>query len=51
MIALLFVLMAAAMLLVYADYNRLAYLTFAGGFALSIYWFKFHATSSLNLQL
>jgi hypothetical protein len=51
MIAFLFALMLVAMLLAYAGRTGFAYLTFAAAFALSVYWFSYHATSSLNLQL
>ncbi len=51
MIALLFGLFASAMGL--AWYNRLtvAYVVFGATLLVSVYWFKFHATSVLTIQL
>lgn len=51
MIALLFALLTAAMLLALRERMRLAYLLFAAAFLLGVYWLDFHATSQLSIQL
>lgn len=51
MIALLFALLAVAMLLVLWNWNTLAYLVFAVAAVLSVYWLQFHATSQLTIHL
>lgn len=51
MIALLFSLVTAAMLLAYFGLKNPAKFVFAGTFVLAMYWLSFHATSSLDIQL
>ena len=51
MIALLFALLVAAMLLAWRDQWRWSYFLFGLTLLLSIYWFDYHATSKLTVQL
>ncbi len=51
MIALLFALLVAAMLLAWRDRWKWSYVLFAVTLLLSIYWFDYHATSTLTIQL
>jgi hypothetical protein len=51
MIALLFALLTAAMLLAYRQRITLAYALFGVAILLAAYWLKFHATSPLTIQL
>ena len=50
-IALLFALLVAAMLLAWRDRWKWSYALFAVTLLLSIYWFDYHATSTLTIQL
>ena len=51
MIALLFALLAVAMVLAWMDHWRLSYLLFAVTLVLSIYWLDYHATTPLKIIL
>ena len=51
MIALLFALVAVAMVLAWFDRWRPAYYLFAVTILLSIYWFDYHGTTSLEIVL
>lgn len=51
MIALLFALLVAAMVFAWRDQWKWSYALFAVTMLLSIYWFDFHATSKLTVQL
>jgi hypothetical protein len=51
LIALLFALMVAAMVLAWRDQWRWSYFLFGVTLLLSIYWFDYHATSKLTVQL
>jgi hypothetical protein len=51
LIALLFGLLAVAMILAWRNRVRYASALFALAVLLGIYWFKFHATSQLTIQL
>jgi len=51
MIALLFALLTAAMLLAYAERTTWANLVFAVVLVLAVYWLDFHATSKLTIHL
>ena len=51
MIALLFALFAVAMVLALFDRWRPAYWLFAVSLLLSIYWFDYHATTTLEIKL
>ncbi|MEX3009349.1 DUF5993 family protein [Hoeflea sp. TYP-13] len=51
MIALLFALLALAMVLAWYDHWRWAYALFAVTLLLSIYWLDFHATTPLKIIL
>ncbi|HAB38743.1 MAG TPA: hypothetical protein DCE52_12230 [Rhodobacteraceae bacterium] len=49
--ALLFAMFSAAMLFGYLRMPKFAYAAFALAIAVSLYWFKFHATAQLTIQL
>lgn len=51
MLALLFALLAIATVLAWKERPFTAYAVFAITLALSIYWLKYHATSSLKVVL
>jgi hypothetical protein len=51
LIALLFALLAAAMVLAWRDQWKWSYALFTVTMLLSIYWFDYHATSTLTVQL
>jgi hypothetical protein len=51
MIALLFALLALAMVLALMDHSRWAYFVFAITLALSIYWLDYHSTTQLKIVL
>ena len=51
MIALLFLLILVAMILLIMDKEALSYVCYVIALLLSIYWFHFHATSQLNIVL
>ena len=51
MAALLFALFLVAMLLAWGNRKRSALVLFAVTLALSVYWFRFHATESLAIVL
>ncbi len=51
MIAMLFALFSAAMVLSYFTMPRAAYTVFGVTLVISLYWLKFHATSQLTIQL
>jgi hypothetical protein len=51
MIALLFALFASAMCLAWYDRQNAAFILFGVTLLTSVYWFKFHATSVLTIQL
>lgn len=51
MIALLFALFTAAMMLSFLGRMRGAYGVFSVALLLSLYWLKFHATTPLTIQL
>ncbi len=51
MIALLFALLVAAMVLAWSDHWKWSYALFTVTILLSIYWFDYHATSTLTIQL
>ena len=51
MIALLFALLAVAMVLAWRDQWKWSYALFAVTMLLSIYWFDYHATSKLTVHL
>jgi len=50
-IALLFALIAAALGTAMRGQKNLSLVLFTLSFVMSIYWFKFHATSALNVML
>jgi len=51
LIALLFALLVAAMVLAWRDHWKWSYAFFTVTILLSIYWFDYHATSKLTIQL
>ncbi len=51
LIALLFALLVAAMVLAWRDHWKWSYALFTVTILLSIYWFDYHATSTLTIQL
>ena len=51
LIALLFALLVAAMVLAWRDHWKWSYALFTVTILLSIYWFDYHATSKLTIQL
>jgi hypothetical protein len=51
LIALLFALLVAAMVLAWRDHWKWSYALFTVTILLSIYWFDYHATSQLTIQL
>lgn len=51
MIALLFALLAAAMLLAWHDHWRWSYAVFTLTLLMSIYWLDYHATTPLTIRL
>ena len=51
MIALLFALLAIAMVLAWADHWRWSFVLFAVVLLMSIYWLDFHATTPLKIVL
>lgn len=51
MIAFLFTMLSASMLLGYFGKVKAAYVVFAVSIVLSAYWLKFHSTTPLTIQL
>jgi len=51
LIALLFALLVAAMVLAWRDHWKWSYVLFTVTMLLGIYWFDYHATSTLTIQL
>ena len=51
MIALLFALLTICFGLIWYDRQKIANFIFAVTIALGIYWLKFHATSTLSIEL